>query len=123
MRPHAEGSCSFGQSSRGDRSLALIPHPKSYSEAVEDERAEEGVSLLKLAEEEEPQGIQMTIYIRMTEDGRFGLKKNGEFHLIGQKMIGILPDTQDFEEAVEREKIRLQSLLPREPEQKEEEIL
>jgi len=63
----------------------------------------------------------MTIYVRMSKDQRYGLKENGEFHRIGQKMIGILAGPKDFEEAVEREEIRLQSLLPREPEEEEEE--
>ena len=64
----------------------------------------------------------MTIFARLSRDQRYGLKANGEFHLIGQKMIGYLPDEKDFEEAVEREEMRRQALLPREPE-KEEEIL
>ena len=63
----------------------------------------------------------MTIYVKITDDQRYGLKKNGEFHLIGQKMIGILPDEKDFEEAVERDKMRIEALMPPPPEEETEE--
>ena len=62
----------------------------------------------------------MTIYTRMTTDQRYGLKANGEFWRIGQKMIGVLPDPKDFEEAVERDEMRMKALLPVEPEKEEE---
>ena len=61
-----------------------------------------------------------TLFTRLSRDQRYGLKANGEFHLIGQKMIGYLPDEKDFEEAVEREEMRRQALLPVEAEEKEE---
>lgn len=62
----------------------------------------------------------MTVYTRITEDGLYGLKANGEFWRIGQKMIGVLPDPKHFEEAVERDEMRMKALLPVEPKEKEE---
>ena len=66
----------------------------------------------------------MNLYTRMTQDKRYGLKKNGEFWRLEKlcpNMIGILPDPKDFEEAVERDEMRLKALFPPPPEEEPEE--
>ena len=74
--------------------------------------------------QEESEGIwPMTIYMRITQDQRYGLKKNGEFWRIEKlhpNMIGILSDPKDFDEAVERDKMRIEALLPPPPPEEEE---
>ncbi len=70
----------------------------------------------------------MTTYMRLSKDERYALKKNGEFWRLEKlcpNMIGILPDPKDFEEAVERDEMRLKALFPPPPpppEEEEEEI-
>ena len=77
-----------------------------------------------MAASERPKSVRMTTYIRLTDDGRFGLKKNGEFWRIEKlhpNMIGILSDPHDFDEAVERDKMRIEALMPPPPEEEPEE--
>lgn len=62
----------------------------------------------------------MTIYVRMTKDERYGVKKNGELWRIEKphpKMIGYLSDPKGFEEAVERDQMRIEALMPPPPEE------
>ena len=59
----------------------------------------------------------------MTKDEGYGLKKNGELWRIEKQqpnMIGYI-DPEDFEEAVERDKMRLKVMFPVEPEEEPEE--
>ena len=77
-----------------------------------------------MAASEGPKGVQMTTrYIRLSKDKRYGLQKNGELWRIEKQpsMLGYLADPKDFEEAVERDEMRLKALFPPPPEEEPEE--
>ena len=67
----------------------------------------------------------MTAYIRLSQDKRYGLKKNGELWRIEKRpyMVGSLSDSENFDEAVEQDRARIDALMPLPPEEPEEEIL